>query len=95
MSTYTYDPDEVEHDDEGYAKALPTERCQNYPSAECAGDTWPRTSRSGLTHSLKCDACQEALDQALDAINERYPDTPHAPSWFDPTYAGERWNEED
>lgn len=26
---------------------------------------------------------------------EKYPDTPCAPAWFDPTYAGERWDEDD
>lgn len=25
---------------------------------------------------------------------EKYPDSPLAPSWFDPSYAGERWDED-
>lgn len=94
MSMFTYDPDEIEYDEDGFAKAMPTERCLNYPSDECSGSTRPRTSRSGLTHSLKCDGCQDALDERLDEIDRHYPDSPIAPDWFDPTYAGENWDDD-
>lgn len=95
MTFSTYEPGDLEYDDQGFAKAMPTERCDNYPSEQCGGETYPRTSRSGLTHSLKCDGCQAALDDRLDEIDRRYPDSPIAPSWFDPTYAGEHWDSED
>lgn len=93
MSMYTYDPAELEVDEHGFAKPMPTERCVHYPSGNCAGPTLPRTSRSGLTHSLKCDGCQDALDEQLDAIERRYPK--QAPADFDPLYAGEVWDEDD
>lgn len=70
----------------------PTSACHNYPSPTCEGGVTTVTSRSGLTTSHKCDGCQIALNAALDAIDERYPDTSAAPSWFDPTYAGETWD---
>lgn len=42
----------------------------------------------------RCEAhWEERLDRQAE-INERYPDTPIAPSWFDPSYAGERWNDD-
>ncbi|ALF01567.1 hypothetical protein AVU96_gp068 [Mycobacterium phage Snenia] len=37
----------------------------------------------------------ERVQPRMDAIRERYPDTDIPPAWFDPTYAGERWNEDD
>jgi hypothetical protein len=92
MTMHCYDPSEVEYDDAGFEKPMPTEKCLNHPSPECSGPTRTRTSRSGLTHSLKCDGCQSALDVRLDEINERYPDSANPPSWFDPTYAGESWD---
>lgn len=94
MSMSTYDDSELAYDDDGFAKPMPTERCDNYPSESCKGTTLPRTSRSGLTHSLKCTGCQSALDDRLDEIDRRYPDSDVAPSWFDPTYAGESWDGE-
>lgn len=90
----TYDADELEYDDGGFVKEMPTERCDNHPSPTCSGTTLPRTSRSGLTHSLKCTGCQNDLDERLDEIDQRYPDSDVAPSWFDPTYVGESWDGE-
>lgn len=94
MTFSTYTPDEVEYDEHGWAKPMPTEKCLHFPSANCAGHTMPRTSRSGLTHSLKCEGCQQALDKELDKIERRYPDSSTPPSWFDETYAGETWDED-
>ena len=31
---------------------------------------------------------------SLESINRRYPDSSAAPSWFDPTAAGERWDDD-
>lgn len=70
----------------------PTERCHFYPSPECGGPVTTVVSRSGLTTSHKCEAHQQQVNAALDAIDRRYPDSPFAPSWFDPTYAGESWD---
>lgn len=92
MSMTTYDPSDLDYDDDGFVKAMPTERCLNYPSDSCAGDTLPRTSRSGMTRSLKCDGCRAELDERLDEIEQRYPR--QAPADFDPTYAGETWDED-
>lgn len=81
-----------QYDADGFEIPGPTEWCLNYPSENCDGTTATRYSRSGLTQSVKCDGCQQALDDILDGINRRYPDSPFAPSWFDPTYAGEHWD---
>lgn len=63
----------------------------NY-EGDCGGPVEERTSRSGATTSVKCENCYNALQERLDEIESRYPDSPFAPSWFDPTYAGETWD---
>lgn len=60
----------------------------------CAGEVTERLSRSGLTRSHICELHREQLEEQLDRIAERYPDTATPPSWFDPTYAGESWDGE-
>ena len=62
------------------------------PNGDCGGRVEERTSRSGLTVSVKCENCYNRLQERLDEIEQRYPDSPFAPSWFDPTYAGETWD---
>lgn len=94
MSMFTYDPAEVDYDENDQPVPMPVDRCLNFPSEQCRGRTRPRTSRSGLTHSLKCDGCQDALDVVLDEIDRRYPDSPIAPDWFSPAYAGENWDDD-
>lgn len=60
----------------------------------CAGPLEERVSRSGLTAAMICRAHREDLEERLDRIAERYPDTSSPPSWFDPSYAGESWDGE-
>lgn len=72
--------------------------CQNYSNngnaRPCRGETFERWSRSGMTSTIRCQNCQSAHDDVLDGIARRYPDSDFAPAWFDPTYAGERWNDD-
>lgn len=44
---------------------------------------WPRCEKHGI----------ERLDRE-EEINERYPDSDSPPSWFDESFAGERWNDD-
>jgi hypothetical protein len=41
---------------------------------------------------VRCDHHYARQQERLDAIERRYP--VHAPSWFDPSYAGESWDED-
>jgi hypothetical protein len=52
-------------------------------------------SASGRNYP-RCDGHWSARLDAQDRHNRRYghPDSVSAPSWFDPTYAGESWNDE-
>lgn len=72
---------------------LADSECLNY-SGGCGGAVEYRMPLSGTGKSYpRCDMhWSERLD--LDAqISERYPT--HAPSDFDPSYAGECWDEDD
>lgn len=64
------------------------------PTMTCAGEVNEYWSRSGCTKSARCEAHWMAHNEMLDGIAERYPDSDAAPAWFDPTYAGERWNDD-
>ena len=64
------------------------------PDLPCGGAVEQRWSRSGMTSTFRCLDHEIAHQDILDGIANRYPDTPYAPSWFDPTYAGESWNED-
>lgn len=68
--------------------------CLNF-DAECAGEVEYRMPLSGTGRSFpRCDFhWSERLDIQA-GIDERYPDSPHAPSDFDPYYAGESWNDD-
>lgn len=67
--------------------------------ADCEGPVLYRPALSGSGESYpRCDKGYDEyvtrVQPRMDAIRERYPDTPTPPDWFDPTYAGESWNEE-
>jgi hypothetical protein len=63
----------------------------------CTGEVCERLSRSGSGMRFpRCEGHYIEYAQRMDAVHaktrRRYPATP--PSWFDPTYAGERWDDE-
>jgi hypothetical protein len=84
----------IEFDENGFELPMPVTECINYGMAGvvCGGDVHTRYSRTGLTKSLRCDECQQTLDEKLNDIERRYPDSAVAPDWFDSTYAGETWD---
>ncbi len=63
---------------------------------DCAGATEYRESLSGTGRSFaRCDYHWDKRLDEQERIRRNYPDTPTPPAWFDPTYAGERWDEDD
>ncbi len=63
----------------------------------CGGEAFPRLALSGSGDAYsRCDAHYEAyaarLQPVMDDISRRYPAM--APSDFDPSYAGESWDED-
>jgi len=74
-----------------------TVECLESYQGECAGTVEYRFPLSGTGRSFpRCDKhWGERLDKQ-EQINQRYghPDSSVPPADFDPTYAGERWEEE-
>ncbi|MFD7835657.1 hypothetical protein [Streptomyces sp. NPDC059761] len=65
-------------------------------SHSCEGYVTGRESESGTgTIIYRCAVGHRKAAARHAEIRERYPDSSIAPDWFDPTYAGERWDEDD
>ena len=67
--------------------------------AECEGEVgmYSALSGSGIAYPRCEKGYQEYVERVqprMDEVRERYPDSPFAPSWFDPTYAGESWDDD-
>lgn len=61
----------------------------------CVGETVYRESLSGTgTPIARCAGHWERRLVEQERINRTYPDSPNPPSWFDPSAAGEHWNDD-
>jgi hypothetical protein len=84
-------PNDLEDDDEVEEEL----ECLNAGGDNCVGAV---EYRMALTTSGKpFPRCEKHWLERLkqhEKDQEKYPDSPLAPSWFDPTYAGERWDED-
>jgi hypothetical protein len=70
--------------------------CLDGLKSACAGEVEYRMPLSATGVSFP--RCEKHWNERLDLqekLNRDWPDSPIPPAWFDPTYAGERWNEED
>ena len=72
--------------------------CLDGPNG-CAGETFQRAALSGSgMYYPRCDTHYDAYVDRLGPVMEdtrrRYPDSATPPDWFDPTYAGESWDED-
>jgi len=52
-----------------------------------SGERYPRCEKH-------YEAYVERVQPRIDEVRERYPDSSFAPSWFDPSYAGESWDDD-
>jgi hypothetical protein len=69
--------------------------CLDRHKGGCSGEVALRPSLTGTGMAIaRCDRhWQKRLDlQTQDRID--YPDSPIPPAWFDPTAAGERWDDD-
>ena len=67
----------------------------DYGEDTCEGRVEYRMPLSGSGRAFpRCDKHWGLRLDAQEEINRKYPDTPIAPADFDPTYAGESWDEE-
>ena len=62
---------------------------------ECGGEVELRPSLTGTGTSIaRCDRHWWLRLQREEELRKVYPDSPIAPSWFDPAAAGERWDDD-
>lgn len=62
-------------------------------SKDCRGDVTMWTT-DGLKYWPRCEFHGERRLASYENSIERYANSDVAPSWFDPTYAGERWDDD-
>lgn len=60
----------------------------------CSGPLVWRVSDSGLSTIVECQKHQNESEARNEKSRRDYPDSPNAPSWFDPDAAGERWDDD-
>lgn len=70
------------------------ERCLNEEDDSCYGEITERVSAGGTCMIERCVKHWQDRDDLEDRLNRDYPDSDVAPAWFDPTYAGEHWNDD-
>lgn len=46
------------------------------------------------TRYARCDRHFRERLELQERLASEYPDSPHAPAWFDPSAAGERWDDD-
>ncbi len=89
--------DERDYAEEAYNAALmhgdDDLQCLDHHQGGCEGEVEYRYALSATGRSFpRCDAHWSARLDEQERINQRYPQ--HAPSDFDPSYAGESWDED-
>lgn len=69
----------------------PLECLESGPDCRGKVDMW---TTDGLRYWPRCDFHGERRLERYENSIERYANSDVAPSWFDPSYAGERWNDD-
>lgn len=70
----------------------PLECLDIHPDDPCTDDVEMRMNHDGTKWFPRCSHHYHAYLERMEEINRRYPY--NAPSNFDPTYAGERWEDD-
>jgi hypothetical protein len=74
---------------------LAAEECLDFRKGGCLGAVLMRGSLTGTGTAIpRCDRHWVLRLEKEAEHREVYPDSPNPPSWFDPTYAGERWDDD-
>lgn len=67
----------------------------SHPTERCEGRVEYRMPLSGTGRSFpRCGKHWSARLDVQYGIDRRYPDSPFAPAGFDPSYAGESWDDD-
>lgn len=76
-----------------HEKFVAAQECLRGPDG-CRGPIRERVAAGGTTMIYECETHMAQSMERLDRISRDYPDSPVPPSWFDPAYAGERWDDD-
>jgi len=78
-----------------HTEILTHEDCLDFrDDGSCRGRVEFRQSLTGTGLAIeRCDGHWAARLETEDRIRHDYPDSPFAPSWFDPADAGEVWDD--
>jgi hypothetical protein len=69
--------------------------CLDEGRSECAGEVeWREPLSATGKPFARCAKHWEERLAEQERINRDYPDSPCPPDWFDPTLAGEVWDED-
>jgi hypothetical protein len=63
-------------------------------SEHCEGNVEYRMALGGTVSYPRCNFHWNKRLDFNDRVTRHYPDSPIAPSWFDPSYAGEQWDDD-
>lgn len=70
-------------------------KCLDVRRSDCDGGVEYHESLSGTgTPIPRCDFHWDKRLEKQEEINRDYPDSPIPPAWFDPSMAGESWDED-
>lgn len=76
-------------------ESLELPECLDGPSERCGGAVEYRMALSASGKSFpRCDRHWSERLKEQERIDRDYPDSPNPPSWFDPSAAGERWDDD-
>lgn len=64
--------------------------CLEY-GEDCSGPVGFHSTGPALSTFPRCDFHQDRRQERYESSIERESESDSPPSWFDPTYAGERW----
>ena len=71
-------------------------RClDDHGRGTCRGEVLPRERPRDGSAYPRCEGHWEVRRAEYARIDRDYPDSPNPPEWFDPTYAGEVWDDSD
>ncbi|GAA2665117.1 hypothetical protein [Nonomuraea recticatena] len=76
-------------------KTCPDHRCRMFGTVDaCEGEVSHRLSSGETCFIWECSKHADESAERLNRLNRNYPDSDTPPHWFDPSYAGESWNDD-
>lgn len=88
---FTYEPNDIDCIETEVPYEL--SECIEYTPGVCRGEVQPFSPR-GFGGPLRCGHHIDKRIESYENSMERYANSDVVPDWFDPNYAGERWDDD-